>query len=59
MDDTTWLQLNKEPRSSKIFYVGYQRWLVNKNDPWRMSGDLFKHKEELRGPPCKRSRKEI
>jgi hypothetical protein len=33
-------------------------WLP-KNDPWRKRGDLFNWKDELEGPPPKRSGEEI
>jgi hypothetical protein len=33
-------------------------WLP-KNDPWRRRGDLFNGKDELEGPPPKRSGIEI
>jgi hypothetical protein len=59
MDDTTWLQLKKFPGSSKTVYVGHRRWLTNKKDPWRRRGELFNGEDELRGPPCRRSGKEI
>jgi hypothetical protein len=58
MDDTTWLQLKKFPGSSKTVYVGHQRWLANKNDPWRRRGELFIGEDELRGPPRRRRGKE-
>jgi hypothetical protein len=59
MDATTWLQLKKFLGSSKTIYVGHQRWLANKKDPWRRRGELFNGEDELRGPPCRRSGKEI
>jgi hypothetical protein len=34
-------------------------WLANKNDPWRRRGELFNGEDELRGPPRRRSEKEI
>jgi len=55
MDETTYLQLDKAPGSSKTVYMGHRRWLRNKNDPWRRRGDLFNGKDELRGPPPRRS----
>jgi hypothetical protein len=47
MDDTMWLQLKKFPGSSKTIYVGHQRWLANKKDPWRRHGELFNGEDEL------------
>ena len=46
MDDPTFLQLPKDPGSSKTVYVGHRRWLPNK-DPWRRHGDLFNNEDEL------------
>jgi hypothetical protein len=51
MDDTTWLQLKKDHRSLETVYIGHQRWLSNKTDPWRKHGDLFNRKVELRAAP--------
>jgi hypothetical protein len=39
--------------------VGHRRWLANKKEPWRRHGELFNGEDELRGPPRRRSRKEI
>jgi len=58
MDDTTFKHLEKDPGSSKTVYMGHRRWL-EMNDPWRMHGDLFNGEDELRGPPRKRSGKDI
>ena len=58
MDDTTYLQLDKDPGSSKTVYIGHRRWLP-KNDVWRRRGDLFNGENELRDPPLKRSGTEI
>ena len=58
MDDTTYLQLPKEPRSSKTVYMGHRRWL-EKDDPWRRRGELFNGENEARRPPRKRSGVEI
>jgi hypothetical protein len=59
MDDTTWLQLKKFLGYSKTVYMGHRRWLANKKDPWRRRGELFNGEDELRGPPRRRSGKEI
>ena len=58
MDDTMYLQLPKEPGSSKTVYMGHRRWL-EKDDPWRRRGELFNGENEARGPPRKRSGVEI
>ena len=58
MDDTTSMQLSKDGGSSKIMYMGHQRWL-EQDDPWRNRGDLFNGHAEHRGPPRKRSGAEI
>ncbi|MCY5088433.1 hypothetical protein OV015_25845, partial [Salmonella enterica subsp. enterica serovar 1,4,[5],12:i:-] len=52
------LQLGKDPGSSKIVYMGHRRWL-HKIDPWRKHGDLFDGTNEPRGPPRKKSGEEI
>jgi hypothetical protein len=58
MELMPFLQLGKDPRSSKTVYMRHQMWLP-KNDPWRRRGDLFNGKDELEGPPPKRSGIEI
>src|SRR3954468_16444343 len=58
MDDPTFMQLKKDPGSSKTVYTGHRRWL-HKDDPWRRRGDLFNGEDELRGPPGKRCGEEI
>jgi len=58
MDDPTFMQLKKDPGSSKTIYTGHRRWL-HKDDPWRRRGDLFNGEDELRGPPRKRCGEEI
>ncbi|KAK1646310.1 hypothetical protein QYE76_064115 [Lolium multiflorum] len=58
MEETMFLQLGKDPGSSKTVYMGHQRWL-QKTDPWRKRGDLFDGTNEPRGPPRKKSGEEI
>ena len=58
MEHTPFLQLGKDPCSSKTVYVRHRRWL-DENDPWRHRGDLFNGKDELEGPPPKRSGTDI
>ena len=40
MDDTTYRQLDRDPRSSKTMFMGHRRWLRD-DDPWRKRKDLF------------------
>ncbi|KAK1652083.1 hypothetical protein QYE76_069888 [Lolium multiflorum] len=58
MEETMFLQLGKDPGSSKTVYMGHRRWL-QKTDPWRKRGDLFDGTNEPRGPPRKKSGEEI
>ncbi|KAK1606060.1 hypothetical protein QYE76_029733 [Lolium multiflorum] len=58
MEETMFLQLGKDPGSSKTVYMGHRRWL-HKTDPWRKRGDLFDGTNEPRGPPRKKSGEEI
>jgi hypothetical protein len=58
MELTPFLQLGKDPGSLKTVYMRHRMWLP-KNDPWRRRGDLFNGKDELEGPPPKRSGVEI
>ena len=58
MDDTTFLQLDRDPGSSKTVYMGHRRWL-KQSDAWRKRPDLFDGKTEPRDPPIKRTGKEI
>ncbi|KAK1629083.1 hypothetical protein QYE76_003398 [Lolium multiflorum] len=58
MEETMFLQLGKDPGSSKTVYMGHRRWL-QKTDPWRKRGDLFDGTHEPRGPPRKKSGEEI
>jgi hypothetical protein len=58
MELMPFLQLGKDPRSLKTVYMRHRMWLP-KNDPWRRRGDLFNGKDELEGPPPKRSGVEI
>ena len=48
MEKTPFLQLGKDPGSSKTVYMRHRMWLPE-NDPWRKRGDLFNGKEELEG----------
>ena len=59
MDETTWKQLQKDPGYSKTVYPGHRRWLTNMKDPWRKARELFDGKDEIRGPPPKRSGEDI
>ena len=45
MDNTSYLQLEKDPGSSKTVFMAHRRRL-GKNDPWRKHGDLFDGKSE-------------
>ena len=58
MDNTSYLQLEKDPGSSKTVFMAHRRWL-GKNDPWRKRGDLFDGKSETRGIPERRSSEEV
>ena len=58
MDDTTYLQLEKNPGSSKTVFMGHRRWL-RKDDPWRKHKDLFDNEVEVRRAPRQRSGEEI
>ncbi|KAK1660710.1 hypothetical protein QYE76_048869 [Lolium multiflorum] len=58
MEKTPFLQLGKDPGSSKTVYMRHRMWLP-KNDPWRKRGDLFNGKDEVEGPPPRRSSEEI
>ncbi|KAK1642273.1 hypothetical protein QYE76_060078 [Lolium multiflorum] len=58
MEKTPFLQLGKDPGSSKTVYMRHRMWLP-KNDPWRKRGDLFNGKDEVEGPPPRRSGEEI
>jgi hypothetical protein len=58
MELTPFLQLGKDPGSSKTIYMRHRMWLP-KNDPWRRHGDLLNGKDEIEGPPPKRSGIEI
>jgi hypothetical protein len=59
MENTTFKQLQKDPGSSKTVYPGHRRWLTNMKDPWRKARELFDGKDEIRGPPPKRSGEDI
>ena len=56
MDDMMSQQLTsrKYGWSGKTVYMGHRRWL-EKDDPWRNRGDLFKGAAEDRGPARKQS----
>ena len=58
MDDTTYRQLDRDPESSKIVFMGHRRWLRD-DDPWRKCKDLFDGETEPRKRPCTRSGEEI
>jgi hypothetical protein len=54
MDDTTYKQLEKDPTSSKIVFMGHQRWL-GKDDPWGKRKKLFDGEVKIRRAPRTRS----
>jgi hypothetical protein len=58
IDDTTYKQLEKDPRSSKTVFMGHRR-CVGKDDPWRKHKELFNGEVEIRRAPRTRSDKEI
>jgi hypothetical protein len=58
MEEMAFEQLGKDHGSSKTVYMGHRRWL-NQNDPWRNHGDMFDRTNDPRGPPRKKSGKEI
>ena len=57
MENTPFVQLGKDG-SCKTVYMRHRMWLPP-NDPWRKRRDLFNGKDELEGPPPKRSGAEI
>ena len=58
MEKTPFVQLGKDPGSSKTVYMRHRMWLPE-NDPWRKRGDLFNGKDELDNAPPKRTGEEI